>query len=66
MENYDEKRHEEFKKYEMQKQMRREEKLRKLNELDRAKAEEAYKKHQEEVVKNNGMHHPVSTSRLKP
>ena len=59
MENFDQERHEEFKKYEMNKELQREEKLKKLNEIDRQKAREEYIKQQEEMAKNNGMHHPV-------
>ena len=61
MENFDQERHEDYKKYEMKKELQREEKLRKLNEIDRQKAREEYIKKQEEQAKNNGIHHPVSS-----
>ena len=45
----------------MKKELQREEKLKKLNEIERQKARDEYIKKQQEQAKNNGMHHPVST-----
>lgn len=60
MENFDKDRHEEFKKYEMEKELRREAKMQKLNEQDRKKAQEEYlQQQQDELAKKASMHHPV-------
>ena len=40
--------------------MQREEKMKKLNELDRQKAKEEYLKQQAENAKKSVVHHPVS------
>ena len=46
----------------MKKEMQREEKMKKLNELDRQKAKEEYLKQQQELAKKSVVHHPVSES----
>ena len=60
LENYDEKRHEQFKQYEMEKAVEREEKLKNMNEYERAKAMEEEKKRRERHNKHEKIPHPVS------
>nr|CAB3264478.1 nucleobindin-2 [Phallusia mammillata] len=65
LENYDQERHEEFKKYEMEKEARREAKMQKLDEQDRQKAREEYIQHQKELAEKAQMHHPGSKAQLE-
>jgi len=60
LENYDEKRHEQFKQYEMEKAVEREEKLKNMNEYERAKAMEEEKKRRERHNKHEKIPHPFS------
>lgn len=60
LENYDAKRHESFKNYEMEKAIEREEKLQKMNEFERKAFEEEQRKKRERHNKHENIPHPFS------
>ncbi|KAF0290683.1 Nucleobindin-2 [Amphibalanus amphitrite] len=65
LEELDRKRHEEFKKYEMEKEFNR---TRELKKMDKQHREEAEKKHEEEVKthkQHEKVHHPLSEDQLE-
>lgn len=59
MEDYDAKRHESFKKYEMEKAVEREEKFNNMNEYERNQAAEDERKRRERHNKHDNIPHPV-------
>lgn len=62
---FDDERHEEFKKHEMQKELRRKEKMKKLDEQQREKAEEDHRKRMEELAQQQKINHPGSKAQLE-
>lgn len=62
---FDEERHEEYKKHEMQKELRRKEKMKKLDEQQREKAEEDHRKRMEELAQQQKINHPGSKAQLE-
>jgi len=50
----------------MEKELRREEKMQKLDEQEREKARQEYIRQQQEQAKNNTMHHPVRNFTCEP
>lgn len=65
LENYDEKRHSEFKHYEMNKEMRRQEKLRQMDNADREKAEKEYLEMRKKHEDHPDMNHPGSKAQMQ-
>lgn len=60
LENFDKDRHEEFKKYEMMKELDRREHLKKLDEETRKKEEEQYEEMKKKHADHPKINHPVS------
>ncbi|XP_066278619.1 nucleobindin-2-like isoform X1 [Branchiostoma lanceolatum] len=65
LENYDQKRHLEFKRYEMVKEHQRREKLNQLNEEERKKEQERYEEMQRKHKDHPKMNHPGSKDQLE-
>ncbi|XP_019640015.1 PREDICTED: nucleobindin-2-like isoform X1 [Branchiostoma belcheri] len=65
LENYDQKRHLEFKRYEMVKEHQRREKLSQLSEEDRKKEQERYEEMQRKHKDHPKMNHPGSKDQLE-
>jgi len=65
LDTHDQEREDEFKKMEMEQEMRRKEKLKKLNEADKKKAEEEYMKQMQENVEKHKTNHPGSRAQLE-
>lgn len=58
LENYDKKRHQDFKKYEMMKDMRRAEKLKQMSSDEKKAAEEEYRQMREKHIDHPKVNHP--------
>ncbi|XP_039257112.2 nucleobindin-2-like isoform X1 [Styela clava] len=65
LENFDEERHKDFKRYEMNKALRRQEKLRQMSEEDRKKAEREYQEMRKKHEDHPDMNHPGSKAQME-
>ncbi|CAK8685596.1 unnamed protein product [Clavelina lepadiformis] len=65
LENFDKNRHEEFKNYEMKKELLREEKMQMLDEREREKAEKEFLEKRKQLAENSQMHHPGSKAQFE-
>ncbi|XP_037539195.1 nucleobindin-2b [Nematolebias whitei] len=65
LENYDQKHHDEFKRYEMMKEHERRERLKKMSEEDRKKEEQHYEEMKKKHANHPKVNHPGSQDQLK-
>lgn len=61
LEENDRERRKEFKRYEMEKELKRRSEMRRMNEEERAEAKENYEKERKEMKQHAKLNHPVRT-----